>query len=140
MTARPAGHTDGELAQLDVPALLRAGLAYAGPARARLFGDGAVAAAIAADRLDVHPRSLAFLAEVVRRGGIRYAAGLPEPLPGPARAALARDWLAAAASALTGPGPTASAGPNTGADDAFAGWLDAVSPLVDIRRRRLNGP
>jgi hypothetical protein len=135
MTGRPGGRTDAELGQLDVPALLRAGLAYAGPSRARLFGDGVVAAAIAADRVGVHPRSLAFLAEVVRRGGIRYAAGLPEPLPGPARAALARDWLAAAGTVPTGPGPAVAAA----ADDTFAGWLDAVSTLVDLRQRHVNG-
>ncbi|WP_053111931.1 hypothetical protein [Kitasatospora sp. MY 5-36] len=58
--------------------------------------DGAVAAAITVDRLGTLPRALAFLGETVRAGGTRFAAALPEPLPGPAAAA-ARGWLEAAA-------------------------------------------
>jgi hypothetical protein len=127
------GRTDRQLAGLDVTALLREGLAAAGAAgagtgRAELNGSGRIAAAIAADRLGVQPRSLTFLAEVVRRGGIGYAAGLPEPLPGAERAELARDWL----SAAVGAGP--------GADKEFARWLDAVAVILGLRRRAARPP
>ncbi|NJC69066.1 hypothetical protein HC031_04910 [Planosporangium thailandense] len=118
------GRTDRELADLDVPALLRHGLAAGGPANAELFGDARIAAAIAADRAGVRPRSLAFLAEVVRRGGIGYAAQLPEPLPGAARTALARAWLTAA---------TGASGPD--ADEDFARWLEAVAVILGVRQR-----
>jgi hypothetical protein len=123
----PAGRTDRELGELDVPALLRAGLGAGGPAHAALFGDGAIAAAIAADRLGAQPGSLAFLAEVVRRGGSAYAAQLPEPLPGAERAALARDWLDAASSA----GP---ASPDQDVDLELARWLDAVAVILGVRQ------
>jgi hypothetical protein len=122
--------TDEELRALDVAALLRDGLhAAADPARMELFGDGVVAAALAADRLGVPPRSLAFLAEIVRRGGIGYAAGLPEPLPGAARSALARGWLEAAAEVSSG----------VDGDDELARWLDAVAVVVGVRRQA-SGP
>ncbi|MFJ8621325.1 hypothetical protein ACIRD3_00595 [Kitasatospora sp. NPDC093550] len=55
--------------------------------------------AITVDRLGVLPRALVFLGEVVRSGGTRYAAALPEPLPGPA-AAVARGWLESAATVV----------------------------------------
>jgi hypothetical protein len=118
------GRTDRELADLDVPALLRDGLTAAGPGGGELFGDGRIAAAIAADRLGVRPRSLTFLAEVVRRGGIAYAAGLPEPLPSAERTALARDWLEAAIVATADPR----------ADEEFARWLDAVAVILGVRQ------
>jgi hypothetical protein len=136
-----AGRTDRELAELDVPALLRAVLAGgAGPAggaasaggggsAGELFGDGAIAAAIAADRLGVQPRSLTFLAEVVRRGGIGYASTLPEPLPGADRTALARSWLAAVDTAA--PERDAAA---LGRSDEFARWLDAVAVILGLRQ------
>jgi hypothetical protein len=119
------GRTDQELGRLDVPALLRDGLAGAGPARDELFRDGTVAAAIAADRLGVLPRSLAFLAEVVRRGGVGYAAALPEPLPGAQRTALAQAWLAAATGAP---------------DDEVARWLDAVAVILGLRQHSAPPP
>ncbi|MGC9669386.1 hypothetical protein ACNTMW_22875 [Planosporangium sp. 12N6] len=125
-----ARRTDRELADLDVPALLRDGLATAGPANAELFGDARITAAIAADRAGVQPRSLTFLAEVVRRGGIGYAAGLPEPLPGPARTALAHEWLAAAS--------TVPADPR--ADEEFARWLDAVAVILGVRQHTAPPP
>jgi hypothetical protein len=124
------GHTDQELAGLDVAALLRDGLAAgANSARAELNGVGAIAAAIAADRLGVRPRSLTFLAEVVRRGGIGYAATLPEPLPGAECAALARAWLAAAA---------VGAGPDT--HDELARWLDGVAVILGLRQHAAPPP
>jgi hypothetical protein len=139
----PAGRTDRELGELDVPALLRAGLGAGGPAHAALFGDGAIAAAIAADRLGAQPGSLAFLAEVVRRGGSAYAAQLPEPLPGAERAALARDGLDAAGSADTADtadaaGPAGAAGgpasPDPDVDLELARWLDAVAVILGVRQ------
>jgi hypothetical protein len=124
------GRTDREIADLDVPVLLHDGLATTGPGNAELFGDGRIAAAIAADRAGVQPRSLTFLAEVVRRGGIGYAARLPEPLPGAERTALARDWLAAASAAPADPRP----------DEEFARWLDAVAVILGVRQHSAPPP
>jgi hypothetical protein len=81
-------------------------------------GDSTVAAAVRLHRLDTQPRSLTFLAEIVRRGGVLYAANLPEPMPTPEQSALVRDWLGAGA----------------GRDEAFARWLDAVALVLDARR------
>ncbi|MFE7356509.1 hypothetical protein ACFU8Q_25895 [Streptomyces sp. NPDC057543] len=76
----PPDRTDDELARLDVTVLLRHGLtAEPGTRRTALFGDGA--AAVILDRLGTEPRSLAFLADTVRAGGLAHAAELPEPLP-----------------------------------------------------------
>jgi hypothetical protein len=137
MPASGTGRTDRELADLDVPALLRDGLAAggAGAARSELFGGGGVAAAIAADRLGVRPRSLTFLAEVVRRGGIEYGARLPEPLPGAERAALARAWLTAASA-----GAGTGAGAGTDADEEFARWLEAVAVVLGVRQHAAPPP
>ena len=117
-------HTDEELARLDLPDLLRRGLVdvAAGPARRALFGDGAVSAAITLDRFDVLPRSLTFLAAIVRAGGVGYAAELAEPLPAPVAAEAVRGWLRVAADAPTD-------------DAAVARWLDAVAVVIDLRRR-----
>lgn len=114
-----AGRTDQELGGLDVPAMLRDGLTGDAGSHGELFGDGAIAAAIAADRLGVQPRSLTFLAEIVRRGGVGYAAALSEPLPGADRTELARSWLAAV-------------DPDRG--DEFARWLDAVAVILGLRQ------
>jgi hypothetical protein len=114
--------SDEELTGLDVPGLIREGLGTLGPGRRELFGDGAVAAAIQADRHRVIPRSITFLAEVVRRGGVRYAAELPEPLPQPAQAELARQWLGAAHDLPE-------------VDEELARWLDAVAVILDVRQR-----
>jgi hypothetical protein len=111
------GKTDDELAALDVPTLLRAGL-DTGAGRTELFGDGAVAAAIRLDQAGVLPRSVTFLAEIVRSGGPRYAAELPEPLPRPAQTSVVRPWLSAAA----------------GADgEELARWLEAVAAVLALR-------
>ncbi|MBW1598347.1 hypothetical protein [Streptomyces sp. JJ38] len=120
-----AGMTDEELRGLDVDLMLRYGLTRQGAPRGVLFGDGVVAAALRAEELDVLPRSLAYLAEVVRRGGIRYAAELAEPLPGPERTGLAGEWLATASSV-------------TGAEDVkaaetLARWLEAVAAVLAMR-------
>ncbi|MEU9040541.1 MULTISPECIES: hypothetical protein [unclassified Kitasatospora] len=114
--------SDSHLAELDVEVLLRFGLPAPGPHRSSLFGDGAVAAAITVDRLGAMPRALVFLGEVVRSGGTRYAAALPEPLPGPA-AAVARGWLEAASMVV---------GDATG-DLLVARWLDAVAAVLALR-------
>ncbi|MFD8781151.1 hypothetical protein [Kitasatospora sp. NPDC059599] len=80
------------------------------------------AAAVTVDRLGALPRALVFLGEVVRSGGTRHAAALPEPLPGPA-AAVARGWLEAASMV---------AGDVTG-DLLVARWLDAVAAVLALR-------
>ncbi|MFD0275091.1 hypothetical protein ACFVHB_14485 [Kitasatospora sp. NPDC127111] len=114
--------SDDQLAALDIEILLRFGLPSEGAHRSALFGDGAVAAAITADRLGVLPRAVVFLGEVVKAGGTRYAAALPEPLPGPAAAA-ARGWLEAAAMVVRDP-----------SDDLLvARWLDAVAAVLALR-------
>ncbi len=99
---------DDEAVHADVPALLGEGA----------FTDALVPAALQADRLGVLPRSLTFLAEIVRRGGAGYAAELPEPLPAPEQAALVRPWL------LT----------TTAADEELARWLDGVAAVLETRR------
>ncbi|MFB7380815.1 hypothetical protein ACFC6U_30335 [Kitasatospora purpeofusca] len=118
----PQPQSDSRLAELDIEILLRFGLPNPGPHRSTLFGDGAVAAAITVDRFGVVPRALTFLGEVVRAGGTRFAAALPEPLPGPAAAA-ARGWLEAASTVVQGPQ----------GDQLVARWLDAVAALLALR-------
>jgi len=116
--------SDAELADLDIAALLREGLAH----DPRAFADGVIAAAIALDRLDIPPRSLTFLAEIVRRGGVAFAAKLAEPLPTAESAELAKQWLQAAAEVQW--------------RDLFEGgnvmarWLDAVALVLNARRSR----
>ncbi|NUR70532.1 MAG: hypothetical protein HOU81_06910 [Hamadaea sp.] len=121
----PRGHetrTDAELSSLDVPALLRSGL----PQDPKLYAEGAIAAALAADRLGVLPRSITYLAEIVRRGGLDYARTLPEPLPEPEQAELAKSWLAAAADVRWADAFEGG--------DATAKWLDAVAVILSARR------
>ncbi|MET8627603.1 hypothetical protein ABZW30_28290 [Kitasatospora sp. NPDC004669] len=121
--------TDDELRQLDVPAMLRYGLEFAGPHRSALFGEGAIAAALASDALGVVPRSTSFLAEVVRSGGARYAADLTEPLPGAEPTRLARDRLTSAATTAT----------TVDGDQLLARWLDAVAEILGLRRDIRSG-
>ncbi|PRH79853.1 hypothetical protein C6N75_07325 [Streptomyces solincola] len=116
---------DDALARLDIPALLRDGLtAESGPRRTALFGDGAAAASVVLDRLRTEPRSIAFLADTVRAGGLARAAELPEPLPRPEAAALVRQWLRTGAEQ---PGTTV-------ADDTAAAWLRAVATLIEVKQ------
>lgn len=82
--------------------------------RVKRFTDALGPAAVQAGRLGVRPRSLTFLAEIVRRGGAPVAADLPEPLPGREQSALVRPWL------LTGV-----------PDGRLARWLDGVAVLLD---------
>ncbi|MFE9423447.1 hypothetical protein ACFYNO_10845 [Kitasatospora sp. NPDC006697] len=121
--AVPRGRTDDQLAQLDVPALLRFGLRAGSAHHAALFGDGTVAAAVLADRAGVPARAVGFLAAVVRSGGLRYAAELPEPLPGPG-AGLARDWLAAAGAVAA----------DLDDEEQAARWLEAVDAVLRLRQ------
>jgi len=117
-------HTDDELVLLNLPDLLKRGLAdvQGGPDRRKLFGDGAVGAAVRLDRLGVLPRSLTFLAEIARAAGAGYAAGLAEPLPTSEAAEVVSPWLRAAVEV---------------SDDGtvLATWLDAVAALIELRRR-----
>ncbi|MBO1332124.1 hypothetical protein [Streptomyces sp. VRA16 Mangrove soil] len=122
----PPDRTDDELARLDISALLSDGLtAEAGPRRTALFGDGAVAAAVVLDRLGTEPRSVAFLADTVRAGGLAHATQLPEPLPRPEAAGLVREWLRTG-SDLDGGVPV---------DDTAATWLRAVATLIELKQR-----
>jgi hypothetical protein len=104
------GLTDEQLVAIDVPEMLGSTEGW--------FADVAVAAAIQADRFDVQPRSLTFLAEIVRRGGLDYAARLAEPLPTAEQSELVRSWLAAAHDEVL-----------------FARWLDAVGAILLARRQ-----
>ncbi|MFD8308393.1 hypothetical protein ACFV29_39595 [Streptomyces sp. NPDC059690] len=119
----PLGRTDDELAQSDIPAMLRYGLSFAGPHRTALFGDGAVGAAVLLDRLGIQPRAVAFLAKVVRSGGVRYAAELGGPVPGADAVSLVRTWLASAATTADG----------VDGDEQAARWLEAVAELLGLR-------
>jgi hypothetical protein len=114
--------SESELAELDIAALLRAGLG-GDDSRITLFGDGAVGAAVVLDRLHVVPRSLTYLAEVVRAGGVRAAVALPEPLPHADHAAVIRPWLAAAADTVS----------TVDGDEDVARWLEAVATLIAAR-------
>ncbi|MEU4202490.1 hypothetical protein AB0B79_19835 [Streptomyces sp. NPDC039022] len=122
MTAFPP-KTDDELLRLDVPSMLRFGLPAEGHARRALFGDGAIAAAVTLGRLGVLPRSVAYLARVVRAGGAAYAAALDLPLPGEAPARTAGAWLAAAAGVAGG----------VDDDETLARWFEAVAALMELR-------
>ncbi|MBN0044951.1 hypothetical protein JS756_12695 [Streptomyces actuosus] len=123
---------DDVVAATDVTELLRHGLGRKA-FRTALFGDGAVAAAVTLDRMGVVPRSVAYVAEVAKAGGLAYAAGLPEPLPSPDAAAVLRDWLETAARAA-----------GTPQDEEHAvRWLDAVAELMGLRsdsRRHRDTP
>jgi len=117
----PGVRTDEQMAAVDVSAVIAEALRSTDPARHLVTGC-AVPAAIQADRVGVLPRSLSYLAEIVRRGGAGHAVQLAEPLPTPEQSALVRPWLALAAA--------------TDADEAFARWLQAVAAIVDARTNR----
>jgi hypothetical protein len=116
--SRPGIRTDDQMATVDVPAAITEALRSTDPARHLVTG-AAVPAAIQAGQAGVLPRSLTFLAEIVRRGGAGYAVGLAAPLPTAEQTALVRPWLALAAAAE--------------ADEVFARWLEAVAAIVDAR-------
>ncbi|MFD7707739.1 hypothetical protein ACFV6E_18070 [Streptomyces sp. NPDC059785] len=117
--------TDDELARLDIALLVRYGLtAPPGPRRTALFGDGAAGAAVVLDRLGTEPRSVAFLADTVRAGGLARAVDLPEPLPRREAAVLVRDWLRAGTELAGG----------LAADDTAATWLRAVATIIEVKQ------
>ncbi|MFH8736930.1 hypothetical protein [Streptomyces sp. NPDC017964] len=119
-----APRTDDEvLAATDVPTLLRHGLAR-DTFRTALFGDGAIAASVTLDRLGVLPRSVTYVAQIVRAGGLAYAAALPEPLPSREASACLRNWLETAAQAAEAPDDETRA----------ARWLETVAEIVAMRR------
>ncbi|WP_254709499.1 hypothetical protein [Streptomyces lunaelactis] len=121
----PPDRTDDELARLDITVLLRYGLAAEpGTRRTALFGDGAAAAAVILDRLGTEPRSVAFLADTVRAGGLARAAELPEPLPRREAAVLVREWLRAGTELVGG----------IPADDTAATWLRAVATIIELKQ------
>jgi hypothetical protein len=111
--------TDDQLVAVDVVTLLREGLRSPEAAR-HIVAGCAVPAAIQAERAGVRPRSLSYLAELMRRGGARLVARLPEPLPTAEQSAIVQPWLAVAAA-------------ETEADEPFARWLDAVAAIIDAR-------
>ncbi|MFE7443444.1 hypothetical protein ACFU7X_23685 [Streptomyces chartreusis] len=124
MPPTPATRTDDELiAATDIGRLLLFGLSRDN-FRTALFGDGAVAAAVTLDRFGVLPRSVAFLADTVRAGGVRYVVELPEPLPSAEASEVLRGWLRSAADVAATPD----------AEDRAARWLDAVAELLGARR------
>ncbi|WP_369170443.1 hypothetical protein AB5J49_22645 [Streptomyces sp. R28] len=92
--------------------------------RITAIGEGAVAAAVTLDRLGALPRSVAFLADTVRAGGMRYVAELPEPLPSADASQVLRGWLRTAADVAAAPD----------AEDRAARWLEAVAELIGVRR------
>jgi hypothetical protein len=75
------------------------------------------------------PRSVTYLAEVVRRGGLRYALRLPESLPTPPQAEIARSWLTAAEEASG----------DIDGDRRMARWWEAVAAVLAIRRATDGG-
>jgi hypothetical protein len=112
--SRAGLRTEDELLNADVPDLVTTALQTADPARHLLVG-AATPAALQVARAGARPRSLRFLAEIVRRGGIEVAAALPEPMPTPAQSAVVRPWLRA----------------GHGDEHIFAGWLDAVAAIIE---------
>jgi hypothetical protein len=109
--------SETELAALDIPALWQTG------DHGRLFGKGSVAAGIVLHRLGTIPRSLTYLADLVRAGGVRRALDLPEPLPSEEQTEALRPWLRAAADSVSG----------VDGDEEVARWLDAVATIIAAR-------
>jgi hypothetical protein len=116
---------DSDLGGLDVEAALTRGMTWTGTARTVLYREVAIAASLRAERLDVGPYPLTFLARYVRAAGVRGALALPEPLIGAAQAELVRGWMTAAVTADATPAD----------DDLFAQWLDTVAMFLAVRRQ-----
>jgi hypothetical protein len=117
--SRQGGLSEAELLDLAVADIVAAALRTTDPAR-QLLITAATPAALQAVRAGVQPRSMRFLAEIVRRGGIEVAAGLTEPMPTPGQTAVVGPWLAVA----------------HGDDEIFAGWLDAVAAIMEAALSR----
>ena len=120
-TIRP----DSELRDLNINAVIAAGMAADDSARRTLFTAGAIAASLRLEELGVGPYPVRFLARYVRASGRDGALALPEPLVGAEPVVLARQWLTAASTVDAG----------LSGDRAFAQWLDMVAALIAIRRR-----
>lgn len=126
-----AFRADAEVHDLDVSTALARGLRFAGGPRRALFTEGAIAAALTVRGLGLGGFPVAFLARIVRTGGLAAALRLPEPLIGPEPTELAREWMHAAAATADGLEPSA----RLDQERLFATWLDAVAALVDSARR-----
>ena len=116
---------DSELRDLNVNAVIAAGMAADESARRTLFTAGAIAASLRLEELGIGPYPVRFLARYVRAAGRAEALALPEPLVGAEAVVLARQWLTAASTVDAG----------LAGDRAFAQWLDMVAALIAIRRR-----
>lgn len=114
---------DTELRRIDIPAAVSRGLASSGPEHRIMFTHAAIAAALAAEELQVGAYPLGFLARYIRAAGLAMALELPEPLIRPDQAELARDWMRAAHDAE----------PAADRDDVFARWLEIVAALLALR-------
>ncbi|WP_228824086.1 hypothetical protein [Nocardia blacklockiae] len=122
--------SEAELAAFDIAGMLVTGLSGDSEAvRRDLFGIGAVGAAVVLDRAGTQPRSVAYLADVVRAGGCRFAAELEEPLPEPAQAVTVRPWLRAVVGVAE----------SVNTDDLLADWLRAVATILAVRRLDRTG-
>lgn len=126
---RHSTKTDDELAALDITVLLRFGLPTEGAMRTSLFGDGAIGAAVTLDRLGVVPRAVAFLARIVRSGGLSYAADLEAPFPVEEASRTVREWLAAAQTVAR----------DVTDEDTVARWLEAVAAIMAMRWDNRHG-
>lgn len=96
----PPDLADDEPARLDIPSCCgTASPRSPAPGAPTLFGDGDgdgdAAAAVILDCLGTEPRSVAFLADIVRADGLAHTTELPEALPRPEAADVVRDWLQA---------------------------------------------
>jgi hypothetical protein len=125
-----APQPDADLAGLDVAAAISSGLGADKGSRQVLFTQASIAAAIEAEALGIGPYPVAFLAKLVRAGGVTAALGLPEPLIGAEPTALARSWLEAAVPAGTA----------VAQDQEFARWLEMVATLLAVRRQAAASP
>ena len=93
--SRPGMRTDERLSTWTSPTAITAALRTADPARQLLISARSPAAMQAAGPA-CGPDRVSFLAEIVRRGGIEYAAGLPEPMPTPEQGAVSPSGCAGA--------------------------------------------
>lgn len=116
---------DSELRDLNINAVIAAGMAADESARRTLFTAGAIAASLRLEELGIGPYPVRFLARYVRAAGRAEALALPEPLVGTEAVVLAHQWLTTASTVDAG----------LSGDRAFAQWLDMVAALIAIRRR-----
>lgn len=108
---------------LDIEAAIVAGMPESGE-REGMFTDAVIAASHEAERLEVGPYPLGFLAGCVRSLGLRGALELPEPLIGAESTALVRRWMSAADRASEA---------HVERDELFARWLERVAIMIAVR-------